>query len=83
MRGSCARLVGSSVDSVGADDGFDAAVVVDALGSCDMSAALAAGASLAGGSFVDRGFAVGSTAGCINPGLAVGSVAALAIWGCF
>ena len=55
MRGSCARLVGSSVDSVGADDGFDAAVVVDALGSCDMSAALAAGASLAGGSFVDGG----------------------------
>lgn len=79
MRQSCARLVGSSVDSAGADDGFDAAAVVDALGSCDMLVALAAD----GGSFVDRGFVVESTAGCINPLLAVESAAALAIWGCF
>ena len=78
MRGSCARLVGSFVDSAGVDGGFDAAVVVvvDAWGSCDMSA---------GGSYVvDRSFVVvGSTAGCIDRGLVVGYVAALAIWGCF
>lgn len=80
MRQSCARLVGSSVDSAGADDGFDAAAaVVDALGSCDMLVALAAD----GGSFVDRGFVVESTAGCTNPLLVVESAAALAIWGCF